>query len=144
MIKNKTIQTAKSQYGFTLIELLIIVAILGILAAIAYPSYIGYIEKGHRADTMNEMQNIASQIQARKLAQGSYSNALKTGLGGAYPRDNNAVYTIAITPDPLTDKWTITATPITGTRMAGDGNLTLNYRGIKCRATACGTGEEWR
>lgn len=134
----------KKSNGFTLIELMIVVAILGILAAIAYPSYTGYIERGHRADTMNEMQSIANQIQSRKLAQGSYSNALKTGLSGAYPRDSTAVYTIAITPDPLTAEWVITATPIAGTRMAGDGNLTLNYQGIKCRATSCGTAEEWR
>ena len=65
--------------GFTLIELLIVVAIIGILAVISYPSYQGYIERGHRADMMSEMHNIAAQIESRKLAQGSYSNDLLTG-----------------------------------------------------------------
>jgi len=131
------------QHGFTLIELMIVVAIIGILAAIAYPNYQRYVIKSKRVDMMSEMQNIASQIQSRKLAQGSYSNALITGLGGNYPEQGTALYTVAITPNPLTSKWSIIATPITGTQMASDGALSLNYQNVKCRATTCGTGKEW-
>ncbi|WP_314885335.1 type IV pilin protein [Psychrobacter immobilis] len=129
--------------GFTLIELLIVVAIIGILAAIAYPSYQGYIERSHRADTMSELQNIAATIKSRKLAQGRYSNALIAGLGGSFPRQGTALYTISFS-DPLTSEWTITASPIDDTRMADDGDLSLDYRGYKCRDTTCGTGDEWK
>ena len=129
--------------GFTLIELMIVVAIIGVLAAIAYPNYQNYIIKTKRVDMMSEMQNIASQIQSRKLVQGSYSNALTTGLGGNYPAQGTALYTITFTPNPLTDKWSIIATPKTGTQMVSDGTLSLNYQNIKCRATTCGTGKEW-
>ena len=130
--------------GFTLIELMIVVAIIGIISAIAYPSYQGYIERGIRADTMTEMQNIASEIESRKLVQGRYSNDLITGLGGSYPQEGTALYTISFSPNPLTSQWTITAEPINGTRMKSDGKLTLNYQGLKCRDSVCGTGSEWQ
>ena len=64
----------QTQYGFTLIELMIVIAIIGVMAAIVYPSYQQYIIKAKRADMMSEMQNIASVIESRKLAQGSYSD----------------------------------------------------------------------
>ena len=131
-----------SQQGFTLIELMIVVALIGILAAIAYPSYQRYVIKTKRTDMMTEMQNIASQIESRKLAQGNYTNA-GTGLNGSFPRGGTALYTITLAPTPLTDHWTITATPISSLQMATDGTLTLNAQGVKCRGTSCGTGQEW-
>ena len=129
--------------GFTLIELMIVVAIIGIISAIAYPSYQGYIEKGMRTDMMAEMQNIASTIESRKLAQGRYSNDLLTGLGGDYPA-NKALYEVTFSPNLLTSQWEISAKPKSGSRMVGDGTLTLNYQGLKCRDSTCGTGSEWQ
>ena len=153
---------SETQRGFTLIEMMIVVAIIGILAAISYPSYQQYVIKSKRTDMMSEMQNIASIIESRKLAQGSYSNALRTGLTGNYPQQGTALYNVTVETivapvspppdpppplDPLTSKWIITATPITGTQMANDGTMTINYVGIKCRViktvNTCGTDGEW-
>ncbi len=142
---------SKHAQGFTLIELMIVVAIIGILAAIAYPSYQSYVIKSKRADMMSEMHNIASEIESRKLAQGSYSTISTAVMSDfnskSYPAQGTALYTVTVTPDPLTSNWTITAAPVTGSRMAGDGNLTLNYEGIKCRIKGtdkkCGSGDQW-
>ena len=148
--------------GFTLIELMIVVAIVAIMSAIAYPSYQQYVIKTKRTDMMSEMQNIASEIQARKLAQGSYNNNLKSGLTGDYPRQGSALYNVTIEPivvppkplppaptppTMLNAEWIITANPITGTQMANDGSMTLNYLGVKCRVirtvNTCGINDEW-
>jgi len=141
------------QQGFTLIELMIVVAIIGVLAAIAYPSYQQYVIKTKRTDMMSEMQNIASEIESRKLAQGSYSTisaGVKTDFAIEYPRQGTALYDVTINPvtltppdNTLTAKWIITAIPKANAQMATDGNLSLNYQGIKCRSTNCGTGDYW-
>ena len=143
ILNKRQIDLATPQRGFTLIEIMIVVAIIGILAAFAYLNYQQYVIKSKRIDMMSEMHNIATEIQSRKLAQGTYSNALITGLGGDYPKQN-PLYNVSFTPDPLTSEWTITATPKTGTQMVDDGNLTLSYLGVKCRTTVtpC-TGNNW-
>ena len=143
--------------GFTLVEVMIVVAIIGILAAIAYPSYQSYVIKTKRTDMMSEMQNIASEIESRKLAQGSYSvisAGVKTDFATTYPRQGTQLYNVTINPEPLappdntlTSKWIITATPKANSQVINDGTLTLNYQGIKCRIKGtdkkCGTGSEW-
>ncbi|MEK6218621.1 MAG: prepilin-type N-terminal cleavage/methylation domain-containing protein [Psychrobacter sp.] len=152
----------QTQYGFTLIELMIVIAIIGVMSAIAYPSYQQYVIKTKRTEMMGEMHNIASEIQARKLAQGSYNNNLKSGLTGDYPRQGSALYSVTIEPivvppkplppaptppTMLNAEWIITATPIIGTQMANDGSMTLNYLGVKCRViktvNTCGINDEW-
>lgn len=152
-ISVKMSKTSIKQQGFTLIEMMIVVAIIGVLAAIAYPSYQQYVIKTKRTDMMSEMQNIASQIESRKLAQGSYSNIsakVKTDFAIAYPRQGAQLYDVTINPitltppnNTLTAKWIIIAIPRSNTQMKSDGNLTLNYQNIKCRASTCGSGDEW-
>ena len=140
------------QRGFTLIELMIVVAIIGVLAAIAYPSYQQYVIKTKRTDMMSEMQNIASEIESRKLAQGSYNTIsadIRTDFAIEYPRQGTALYDVTINPDPLTAQWLITATPKVNTQMANDGSLSLNNQGIRCRVIVigvdakCGTDSSW-
>lgn len=133
----------KKQSGFTLIEMMIVVAVIGVLAAIAYPSYQSYVVKSKRADMMSEMHNIASQVERQKLSAGKYSGVTTTGMTGGYPKQGTALYTIGLS-SPLNKDWTITATPIVGQQMANDGTLSLSSKGVKCRGNICGVNDEWK
>lgn len=71
-----------TQRGFTLIEVMIVVAIIGILAAIAYPSYQDYVQRTGRADGIAKLMEIM-QAQERFFSQNqTYTANLGAGAGG--------------------------------------------------------------
>ncbi len=130
------------QYGFTLIELMIAVAIIGVLAAIAYPSYTEYRVRTNRADLQKEMLAIAQAMQNYKGVNSSYANATIAQLYGAttYPSSGTALYNFTFNPAPTATEWTLVATPRAGTVQAGNGVVCLNQEGQKFwskGATSC-------
>lgn len=124
------------QHGFTLIELMIVVAIVGILAAIAYPSYTQYVIKSNRVDAQAEMTRIASLMQRYKVINSTYIK--KNGqplilsdlnVSADYPSSTKKNYQFVLS-NVTADSWVLTATPY-GTQV-GNGNIVLNYEGHKC------------
>jgi type IV pilus assembly protein PilE len=71
----------KSQKGFTLIELMIVVAIIGILTSIAYPSYIESVAKSRRADAKGALLGFANAMERHFTETNSYCNAAVTDSG---------------------------------------------------------------
>ena len=71
--------------GFTLIELLITVVIVGILSAVAYPSYLEHVRKAHRAEVTGLLLQNAHRLERHFARQGSYleGGAAKSGPGCA-------------------------------------------------------------
>jgi type II secretion system protein G len=72
-------QLAKKDEGFTLIELLVVVIIIGILAAIAIPVYIGVQNSAKDSATQSDIQNAKTAVVAYFTAEGDYPTSL-TGL----------------------------------------------------------------
>jgi type IV pilus assembly protein PilE len=79
-------QRIKKNLGFTLLEVLISVAIVGILASIAYPSYTDFVTRSNRAEAQRELMRLANLQEQVYIDTRSYA-ADMTGLGFA-----NAIY----------------------------------------------------
>ena len=119
----------KAQLGFTLIELMIVVAIVGILSAVAYPSYTEYVRRGHRADARAGLLQAQQWLERAATATGSYPTALPATL--TWANDSTKRYTISIGGPATTSTFTLTATP-KGAQV-GDkcGNFTVTHTGLR-------------
>ena len=127
------------QCGFTLIELMIVVAIVGMLAAVALPSYRTYVDRARRADARAQLLQAAQFMQRFYAANDQFLNDRG---GGAIadkmpanlkksPADGPQVYALAI--NATTSAYTLTMAPLTGSPLAGDvcGSFTLTSTGAR-------------
>ena len=131
----------KKNTGFTLIELMITVAVIGILAAVAYPSYIDYLIRASRSAAQSFMLDASNKEEQYLLDARSYQpitnnagfSANPGGIGLTVPTEVSRFYNLSVTSVTATT-YTIQAVPIAGTRQVRDGSLALTQDGTKTPA----------
>src|SRR5690349_13902520 len=83
MLRKLSQRINNEEKGFTLIELLVVILIIGILAAIALPAFLGQQQKGQDADAKSAARNMASQMESCFSTNESYANCDDTVLSQA-------------------------------------------------------------
>ncbi|HUH95411.1 MAG TPA: type IV pilin protein [Casimicrobiaceae bacterium] len=128
--------------GFTLTEVMVTVVIVGILAAIALPSYKNQIQKSRRSDAKSALIGAAGQMERYMTERGTYATAT-LGSGGVYPSTTqNGYYTLALA-NLTASTYTLRATPAGA--QVGDpcGTLTYTDQGVKGVTGSLAVSECW-
>jgi type IV pilus assembly protein PilE len=137
--------------GFTLIEVMITVAIIGILAAVALPSYRDYLRRGYRADAKAALLENAQFMERFFTEKSSYldDTSLPRLPVISSPRDSgsNQLYAITLSQANTTSTtYQLLASPVAGKMMDGDacGTLSIDNRGAKgVSGTAMSVADCW-
>jgi type IV pilus assembly protein PilE len=117
-----------SSSGFTLIEVMVTVAILGILASIALPSYNAYVQRSKVPAALDGLQSYFARMEQRYQDTGNYANG--TACAMAVPTVNH--FTVSCTLEASGQAFTATAT---GSGTMSGYTFTINHQGVR-RTTA--------
>lgn len=121
--------TRKAQKGFTLIELMIVVAIIGILAAIAFPSYTQYVRRGKAAEATSTLADLKNRMEQYFQDNKTYANT--GGLTApCSPAAGVAKYFSYSCTAQTATNFTLTASPVSG-QGVDNFSFTIDETGAK-------------
>jgi type IV pilus assembly protein PilE len=129
--------------GFTLIELLIVVAIVAILTAIAYPSYTHYIIKTRRTAAKSCLSEYANFMERYYTTKLTYAGATDPGLDCESTAQTGNYYAWGKPSNLAAATYTLTATPTASQNDTECGALSLTQTGQRGATGTLGTAGCW-
>ena len=132
----------RRQMGFTLIEVMIVVAIVAIIAAFAYPSYQDSVRKSRRADAKQALTDLAARMEQYYISNKSYTTTV-ANVGLSTATSPEGYYTLSVAAGPTTaiaTSYTLTAAATSKGNQNADtacATMTLNSVGTRTPSTGC-------
>ena len=125
----------KINRGFTLIELLIVVAIIGVLSRIAFPSYQDSVMRSRRSQAQSVLETMSAGMERYFLVSDTYVGAAVANVPinaviNLANEDSTDYYTYTATGLTVT-AYALFATPVSGESQDGDGAYTLTSLGVR-------------
>lgn len=128
-----TRDTKHNKQGFTLVELMVVIAIVGIVTMLAYPSYQGFIKGSNRSAAQADLMSLAAAMERHKAASYSYKGAAAAGADTGSPdifhkhspsaeSYTNRKYDLLIT-QATGNTYLLEAKPTSSSAQADDGSL---------------------
>lgn len=139
------------QLGFNLVELLVVVTIIGIIGAVAYPSYLGSVRDTRRADCTGAITGLSSAMERFYSVNGTYLGAAAGGSNTGAPDvfsttcpvdGNNPNYNLTIQA-ATASTYTLRAAPVGDQTNDDCGSLSLTNTGLK-GVVGAKTGVTWQ
>ncbi|MES2757306.1 MAG: type IV pilin protein [Pseudomonadota bacterium] len=128
----------RRQRGVTLIELMVVVVIIGIVSAIAYPSYTRHVLKSNRSNAQAMLMENAQFLERYFTVNNTYANAAV--VSAVVPKGatgSGVKYNVSFSVTPSVTGYTVQAVPVNSQTGDSCGTLTLAHTGAQTPATGC-------